>query len=244
MRHWFCAPCLLALAALAPLARAADDAKAVVEKAIKAAGGAEELAKYPAVRLVSKGTYYGMGAPVEFTSTSYIQAPDRSRFEVSGDQFKFVQVFHGDKGWVKVNDDTQEMDKDQLDAARDGVHLAVIQHLAGLTGPDYTLSSLGDGKVGDKAVVGVRVEHKGWRDVNLYFDKVSGLLLKVEARVKDPQAGKEFNQESILSDYKKEGGVQAPHKILINRDGEKYVESEVTEHQRMEKLDPGLFEKP
>jgi hypothetical protein len=243
MRHWLGAPCLLVLAA-APPAWAADDAKAVIEKAIKAAGGAEELAKHAGVRIASKGTYFGMGTPVEFTSTSYMQPPARSRFEVSGDQFKFVQVFHGDKGWVKVNDKTEEMDKDQLDAARDALHVAAVERLAGLTGRDYTLSSLGESKLGDKAVVGVRVEHKGSRDVNLYFDKDSGVLLKVETRVKDPQAGKEFTQETILSDHKKVDGVPVPQKVLINRDGDKFVESEVTEFQRMEKLDPGLFDKP
>ena len=243
MRHWLCALCLLAPAA-APVWAADADAKAVVEKAIKAAGGADELAKYPAVRLSGKGTFYGMGQPVEFTSTSYVQHPDRSRFEVSGDQFKFVQVFNGDKGWVKINDDTEEMDKDQLAEARETLHVGAVQHLAGLTGGDYTLSALGESKIGDKTAVGVRVERKGRRDVNLYFDKDSGLLLKLETRVKDLMAGKERTEERLFSDFKKMDGVQVPRKVLINRDGEKYVEIEVTDFKRMEKLDPGLFDKP
>jgi hypothetical protein len=240
-----CALSLLALASAAAPARAGDDdVKAVVEKAIKAQGGGDEAAKYPAARVSSKGKFYGMGDGIDFTSTSAVQQPDRSRFEVTGDQFKFVQVVNGDKGWVKINDNVDEMNKEQLAEARETLHVGAVQRLIGLTGKDYKLSSLGDSKVGDKAAVGVRVERKGRRDVNLYFDKDSGLLLRLETRVKDLMADKEVTEERLFSDYKKEDGVQIPQKVLINRDGKKYVESETTDFKREEKLDASLFDKP
>ena len=51
-------------------------------------------------------------------------------------------------------------------------------------------------------------------------------------------------EERLFSEYKKMDGVQVPLKLVINRDGEKYVETEVTEFKRMEKLESGLFDKP
>jgi len=245
MRQWLCALSFLALAAAAPARAGDDDVKAVVEKAIKAQGGADEIAKYPAARLTLKGKFYGMGGDgVDFTSTSAVQQPDRSRNEVTGDQFKFLQVVNGDKGWIKLNDNVQDMDKDQLAEARETLHAGAVQRLVGLTGKDYKLSSLGESKVGDKAAVGVHVERKGRRDVNLFFDKDTGLLLKLETRVKDLMAGKEVTEERLFSDYKKMDGAQVPQKVVINRDGNKYVESELTDYKRMEKLDSSLFDKP
>jgi hypothetical protein len=161
-----------------------------------------------------------------------------------GNKFKFVQVVNGDKGWAGIADEIEAMTKEQLAEAHEMLYVGAVQGLSGLTDKDVKLSSLGESKVGDKAVVGVRVERKGRRDVNLFFDKDGGLLLKLETRVKDLMAEKERTEERLFSDYKKVDGVQVPHKVVINRDGEKYVESEVTEFKRLEKVDAATFDKP
>src|SRR5947208_1477821 len=84
-------------------------------------------------------------------------------------------------------------------------------------------------KVNGKPAVGVRVSHKGHRDINLYFDKDKGLLLKIERTVKDLMAGgKESQEEVSYSDYKEVEGVQQPTKLVIKRDGKDYVDGEAT----------------
>jgi hypothetical protein len=226
----------------------ADDAagaKATIEKAIQAQGGADVLKKFTALTIKAKGTFYGMGDGIEYTSESSIQDPDKFRVEVKAGDFKFVQIINGDKGWAVTGDNSQEMDKDQLEEAKESLYAHHVERLVPLLGEGYKLSSLGDVKVGDRAAVGVRVERKGHRDISLFFDKESHLLIKVERRAKDVMAGgQEYTAETLYSDYKKVDGLQVPHKETIKRDGKRYIEQEVTEAKPAEKLDDNTFAKP
>jgi hypothetical protein len=56
--------------------------------------------------------------------------------------------------------------------------------------------------------------------------------------------GKEYMAETFYSDYKKVDGLLIAHKLLIKRDGNKYVDAEVTEVKVSEKLDDSVFAKP
>jgi outer membrane lipoprotein-sorting protein len=253
MQRLMCAACaaFLALAGASP-ARAdeAADMKAVVEKAIKAHGGLETLSKYKAVTAKSKGVFHGLGQPIDYTSTLVYQEPDKVRVETEGEfmgvNFKRVEVVNGNKGWIQLMGNTDEMSKDVMAEVQERLHAQAVAHLVALTNKDYKLSTLGEAKVGDRAAVGVRVEYKGRRDVNLFFDKENGLLLKSETRVKDVESGgdKEATQETYYSDYKKVEGMQVPFKVKVNRDGKLLVEAETTEFKPAEKLDDGQFGKP
>jgi hypothetical protein len=230
--------------------RAAEDDKAreIVARAIKAHGGLDTLTKLKASSTKEKGKFYGMGDALDFTSESAYQLPDRLMVKVKskiGDQeFSFTQVVSGNKGWIKIADNTDELNPEMLAEAKEQMNAATITHLGCLNDKDYKLSPLGEAKVGDRPAIGVRVAHKGYRDVNLFFDKEKGLLLKMETRGKDPMRGEEFTSTNVYGDYKKVDGMMVPHKITIERDGKPYVEAEVTEVKNSEKLDDSVFEKP
>lgn len=248
-------PCALVLA-LAALGRADDaaDAKAVVEKAIQARGGADNLAKYKADVLKVKGAVHVSGLDIDFTGEISFQQPDKSRTviegTVMGTNFKSTRVVNGDKGWIDdllgATQSKRDMSKEELAEERESQNANSIIRLAVLTDKAYTLSTVGESKVGDKEAVGILVKRKGYRDVSLFFDKKTHLLLKSETRVKDPQGGgdTEFTQEAFYDDYKKVGDLQVAHKLTIKRDGKAFLESEATEFKPEEKLDDGLFAKP
>lgn len=248
-------PCALVLA-LAALGRADDaaDAKAVVEKAVKARGGADNLAKYKADVLKIKGAVHVSGLDIDFTGEISFQQPDKSRAviegTVMGTNFKSTRVVNGDKGWIDdllgAARQQRDMSKEELAEERESQNANSIARLAVLTDKAYTLSTVGESKVGDKAAVAILVKRKGYRDVSLFFDKKTHLLLKSETRVKDPQGGgdTEFTQEAFYDDYKKVGDLQVAHKLTIKRDGKAFLESETTEFKPEEKLDDGLFAKP
>jgi outer membrane lipoprotein-sorting protein len=221
----------------------------VLDRAIKAHGGADNLKKLQGSFAKSKGKFHGLGEAVDYNGETSIQLPDRFRMEVQskfGDQdFKFIQVINGDKGWVKINDKTEEMNKDQLAEAKEQRNVASITHLTPLTGKDYKLSPLGEVKVGDRAAIGVRVERKGYRDVSLFFDKDKGLLIKMETRGKDAMRGdEEYTAVTLYDDYKKIDDMMVAHKVTIKHDDKLFVEGETTEVKLSEKLDDSLFEKP
>jgi hypothetical protein len=240
----------LVLAVAAP-ARADEqaDAKAILDKAIKAHGGEEALTKFKVNVIKAKGKYYGMGAGIDYTNEMITQRPDRLRFdfeiEVNGMQIKFVQVVNGNKGWIKFADQLMDMSKEQLEEAKAQLYLGQVTSLVPLRDKGYKLSTLGEVKVEGKPAVGLRVEQKDRRDVNLFFDKESGMLVKSEIKSKDPMLGdKEFNSETYYSDYRKVDGLQTPFKVIIKRDGEKFVESEVSDLKHEEKVDESTFDKP
>jgi outer membrane lipoprotein-sorting protein len=228
----------------------AADVKAVLDKAIAAHGGADNLTKYKAVTQRIKGKIHGViGESVDVTGEIASQLPDRLRVEVAvsvaGMDFKTVQVFSGDKGWVQLNDKVTEVPKEQLAEAKEQMHVFGVTRLVALRDKEYKLSPLGDAKVEGKDAVGVRVERKDRRDVSLYFDKKTGLLLKSETRAKDFMAGeKEFTVETLYDDYKKVDGLPVAHKVTIKWDGKLYVESESSDVKVAEKLDDSTFEKP
>src|SRR5947209_9350074 len=146
------------------------EARALIEKAIKAMGGKDKLAVDKAVTFKAKGKFYGMGEGLDYTSDFAIQPPDmlrfRMEFEAGGMKINVAIVFDGKKSWRKVNDDTTELDKDAVAEAKEDMYAGRVESLVPLLEEKgFELSTVGEVKVEDKPAIGVRVSHKGHRDV-------------------------------------------------------------------------------
>jgi hypothetical protein len=226
-----------------------SDAVAVLDKAIKAAGGEERLAKVKAATWKGKGKYFGVGGGVDVSGEWALQGPDHFRADLqmvyNEAKLHQVRVLNGDKGWIKGNDaEAEAMGAEALAEERKqaAAQWAVLVLLP-LKDPAVTLAPAGEAKVGDKPAVVIRATPKDGREVRLYFDKDAGLLLEVEAQVKDPR-GKEVKQEVFYDDYKETDGVKRAMKVRIDREGKPFVELELSESKPLEKLDDKTFEKP
>jgi hypothetical protein len=226
------------------------DARAVIDRAIKAIGGEDNLSRFKAVNLKGAGTFYGLGEGIPYTGEWAIQEPAQVRVAIEGkvnDQtFRLVRVINGDKGWVKLSgDETKPMSKDEVAEEREGLYAGWVASLRPLKDKAFKLAPLGNVKVGEHDAVGVRVSHEGHRDVSLFFDKATHLVVKTETIVKDIQGGgNEVTQESYPSDYKEFDGVKHATKGMIKRDGKRFVEVEWSEVHPAEKLDDGVFTMP
>jgi outer membrane lipoprotein-sorting protein len=248
----FLACALLVSATAAVRADEKIDPAAVVDKAIKASGGAEKLAKYKAASAKMKGKFYGSGADgLEFEGEVDSQYPDKFRLKVESDvmgmKFGYSKVINGDKVWIKMNTDTTEIkDKEGIKDAQEELYVrGIVQLLPLKEDKNLKIELVGESKVDDKPVIGLRVSSKGHRDVNLYFDKDKGLLVKSETMIRDEMTGgKEQMQETVYSNFKEIGGVLHAMKIVISREGKKHVESEITEVTPKEKIDDKVFGKP
>jgi hypothetical protein len=238
--------------ALPATGRAQDaDAKAVIDKAIKAAGGLDKLKKFnKAFTAKAKGNIEVMGMKLDFTIDAYSQMPNKSKaiinLSVNGMQLEIVQAFDGEKGWASVLGMVKDLEKDEIDEHKHMVHVESVTNLFALTeDKDFKLSTLGDSKVGDVEVVGVQVTKKDKRDVNLYFDKKTHLLLKSEYRAMEPISKMEVAQEKIYSEYKELlPGLKMSSKQIVNNDGKRYMELEMTEITAVDRHDDSIFRKP
>src|SRR5262249_17306657 len=151
------------------------EVKRIIDKAVEAHGGAATLAKLKAASWKSKGTFHGPMGTQEFTGQYAVQFPGKSRFDISaGSGFGFVSVLDGEEGWVKFGDKAQEMDKGTVAEVKENLYATWLTTVAPLTDKPLSLMPLGESKVGDRRVIGVKVSSKGHRDVLLYFDKETG----------------------------------------------------------------------
>jgi hypothetical protein len=232
-------------------ARADDeaDAKALLDRAIKAAGGREALAKYPAFRMKVKGTLHLSDGDHAFTGEWYYQGTDQARTvivsESNGVKSREVRVVNGDKGWTKEDDNAaEEMGKDALASEKEELYLNQVTTLVPLEDRASRLKPLGEGKVGTHEAVGLEVSRRGHADVKLFFDKKDGMLLRCATTLKDADTGKEVPQEVLFEDYKEIQGTQQPMTFHWTVGGKPSADFEVTEMKLAEKLDDDLFAKP
>lgn len=230
----------------------ADDAKAaraLVDKAIKAHGGAENLTKYKAAVVTFKGTFHGMGMELPMTGEISTHGMDKIKadimVEAGGMKIQIVNVVNGDKGWTKVAGNTMDLDKDMLTEAKEKNYAEWVASLTPLIdGKGFTLAATGEVLVGEKKALGVKVTSKGRRDVDLYFDKETGLLIQYETKVKDEGSGQEVLESSFPSDYVDVRGTKQAKKSTVKRDGKLYMVIESMETELHEKLDASVFDKP
>ncbi|HXG11139.1 MAG TPA: hypothetical protein VNK04_15370 [Gemmataceae bacterium] len=226
-------------------AQAQDNPRAVIEKAIKAHGGADALARFKAGRAKIKGKIE-LADGIPFTQEMVYQLPNQFKevleLETAGQKVSVTTIFNGEKGSLEVNGKPQELDEKLLTELKEAGHLMRLTRLIPLLeDQSVKLSLVGEDKVNGRPAVGVRVECRGFRDVNLYFDKEKGLLVKTERRALDAMSGQEVTEERIVTEYQQVQGLQSPKKVLVNRDGKKFMEAEVIEVKFLEAVDPGTF---
>jgi len=161
-----------------------------------------------------------------------------------GKKFTQTQVIDGDKGWIQADGQVQDMPKDAVAEMKEQKYAEDLDRLAFLSEKGIEFSMLDEIKVEVKPAVGVLVRSKGHRDVKLYFDKTSGLLVKRAHRLLDPSSGKEVLQEVVFSDYQEKDGLKHVRKIVAFREGKKIIDARVTEITFFDKLDEKVFAKP
>jgi hypothetical protein len=232
-----------------PAARADDkDPKAILDKAIKALGGEENLAKVKSATWKAKGKISFGGTDNEFSSTATAEGLDhlRSEFEgeFGGNKVKGVTVLNGDMGWRKFGDMGMELDKDGVANEKRTLYLQVIPvTVVPLKGKDFKVEAAGTEKVGDKPAAVLKVTGPDGKDFKLYFDQESGLPVKEVAKVIGFM-GEEFTQELSYAGYKDFGGIKKATKIVSKRDGEKFQEMEISDFKVLDKVDAKTFGEP
>ncbi len=239
---------------LAGPARGEDDARAIVEKAIKAHGGADKLAKLQRIRINMEGAMIVNQDPVPtvmpFAGEDTWSFPEKSKRVIwigyKGSATVYVQVLAGDKGWIHVLGKTTALAKEQLAELQEQNYEHQLDHLLVLREKQYQLTCLDEIKIDGRRATGVKVTSKGHRDVKLYFDKQTGLLAKREHLTLNllDAADKEVLQEDFFLDYKEFAGVKHWGKMITHHGGKKSAEAVVTEIKFLDKVPEKEFEKP
>jgi hypothetical protein len=231
------------------LVRAADqDVNAILAKGAKALGGEDKLGKIDAYTYKAKGTITFGDNDNDVATEATVQGLTRHRrtFEgtFNGNEVKGVTVLNGDQAWRKFGDNAMEVDAAGVINEKATAYREVIPTtLVALKGKDFKVETAGEEKVGDKPAVVLKVTASDGKDFKLLFDKESGLPVKLVARVAGFQ-GDEFTQETTFDGYKDFGGIKKATKVTSTRDGQKFVNLELTEFKVLDKVEPDTFAEP
>jgi hypothetical protein len=222
-------------------------ARALIDRAIAAAGGEARLGRFKAAEWTCKGTAHA-STELTFTDHCFAQWPEQFRnesaFEAAGEKFERALILDSSQGWVKTGRSAVAMNDATRDEFRDKVHvLCLSATLLPLREKGVTLKALDEIQVDGRAAVGVSAAASGRPEVALYFDKEKSLLLKCERGVKDPLLGK-VTEETYFSDYREAGGVQVARKVSVKRGGKPFLDWTVSDFRVRAKLDGGLFAAP
>jgi hypothetical protein len=224
------------------------DAKAIVDKAIKALGGEDKLAKAGTHTTKAKGTITFNGQDHDIKTQTTVQGLDHYRGEFEGEfdgnTVKGVTVLKEKKGWRKFGENNMEMDDDGVANEKRTIYLSVIPGtLMPLKGKDFKIEPADEVKVGDKPAVGIKVTAPDGKDFKLYFDKESGLPAKLIAKVIGFQ-GDEFTMETTYAGYKDFDGLKKATKLESTRDGEKFIAQEISDFKVLDKAPADSFDEP
>lgn len=237
----------LALAAAVAPAAAGDDPKAdpaaVIDKAAKALGVAD---KPPAAVLTkAKVTVHFGGKAFESETTTTAEGADRGRSESDGEFGETVTAVAGDRGWRVVNIDILDLDADALAKEKRNLYLAAVAvDPAVLKGKGFKVAVAADEAVDGKPAVVLAGTGPDGKAFKAFFDKESGLPVRVSAPGVAGFTGDEADQVWTFAEYKDFGGVKRPAKTTVTRGGQPFMTQRLTEFKVLDRVPPKLYEKP
>jgi hypothetical protein len=226
-------------------ASAQETPQALIRRAIQAHGGHERLARARAEKMKLRGTLHLGQSTVPFTNDTTVQLPGQFKSVVQlnlGDRIQtVVHVLDGDRVQVTLNGRPQPAASGQFTQLRQTLQLEQALRLVPLlTDPTFTLAPLGEATVNGRPALGVCVRGGAQRDLKLWFDKQTALVVKTE-HLLDGAGGKDVRQECSYSDYRSFNGRLRPGKVIAYRDGKKLMEADLVEVRPFEQLPAAEF---
>src|SRR5262245_12893903 len=149
---------------------AQEDARALIVKAVAAVGGEEKLSRQGAMETKMKGTIPVGGDNFPFTATVVTQqlpgGDSQAKFtldvEILTQKHNITQTVAGGKGWKTLDGQLSDLTDAEVQEMRRSAYVDQVTGLVDLLKDKaFTLTALGEGKVNDQPVLGVKVAREG-----------------------------------------------------------------------------------
>ena len=205
------------------------------EKYLKAVGGAAAVDKVTSRVMKGTITFGDSNVPIEI----YSKAPDERASFTNMPHGESITAFNGHEGWLGMpGHPVREMHGPDIDGASIDADLHFPAHLT------ETFSKVevhGTEKVGDHEAYLVVGERAGKTPLQLYFDKESGLLVRL-VRFGETPLGR-LPTQIDYADYKETGGVKIPLRWTLARPGGRFT-IQVNDVKQNVPVDDAKFAKP
>jgi hypothetical protein len=228
-----------------------DELKPFLKKVVAAVGG-EHAAGVKAWTQTCRRKINILKGKGSVVFRDFVELPDRFRRETEFEGGTLVKrvtrVIVGDKGWGMADEGIAAGEVDRLDPDEVGTVRWMILNRGGAVPlmpllPWVKASPLGESKIGDRVVVGVRAVFTapadGW-EARLYYDKESGRLIRYEMVEPSREVMATFT-------YSYEGGKTVARRQGVGPATDRFdpnLEREVIEFKLADTLDRKLFEPP
>lgn len=207
----------------------------LLDKYLAAVGGADALQKI--TTRIEKGTLTAFGGK-HFPVDVYSKAPDQRLSVMHLPNGESVTAFDGRQGWLSVPGRVHIMTQAENAAARMDADLYFPLHVRTL----YKAFRVDAGeKIDGHETYFVMGRNPGQPPINLYFDKDSGLLLRL-VRYAETPLGRNPTQIDY-ADYRDANGVKIPFRWTLSRPGNQFT-IQVDQVQQNVPVDDAKFAVP
>ena len=207
----------------------------LLDKYVQAVGGAAAIDKVTSRVMKGSIDVGGKSLPIDI----YSKDPDKRISFTHMPEGDSVTAFNGHEGWLGTpGRPIREMHGPDLDGAAIDADLHLATHLKGM----FTGTRLrGTEKVGDQEAYVLTGEREGKPPIILYFDKQSGLLVRL-VRYGDTALGL-LPTQIDYADYRDASGVKAPYRWTLARPGGRFT-IQVSDMKENVAVDDAKFVKP
>jgi hypothetical protein len=224
---------------------APDDGRKLLDRAIAAHGGEENVAKSRVGILSGKGKKAGDHFLIPYTWEENFDLPNRykwvSKRGFLGQASTMTMLFIDGKNWLQIDNEppvVQATDRPSRQTVA-----AFLDQLVDIRKHSTPLRLLPEAVVLDRPAVGFEAKSKDWGTVQLYFDKESALLLKLSKDL--AQTGSEEGTiEMVCSGYQEHDGIALPSFVQMYRDGKLIYEETVLAAKFVDRHADSVFAKP
>jgi outer membrane lipoprotein-sorting protein len=217
-----------------------QNADEILERVIKAQGERKLLESIKDVTTIADMEMTQMG--ISGSITMYMKEPNRVRFDMEFMGMMITQAFDGETAWgISPQSGVAENMPEEL---AEVMKHSSFGNSALLNPKKYGIKYTYKGKEnieGKDYLVLDRV-HSGGYTIALYIDPETYLIYKMKQDSFDEMMT-EIVEETIMSDYKKVGGVMTAHVLTILRDGIEFGTLTVTEVDFNSGLEDSFFKK-
>lgn len=230
---------------------AAEDPQDIVENAIRAQGGEEAVSKLQTMRIrISGFVFINQQSRVEtvsMTDEEVWQMPGQFKsvcaMILNGGTYKQIEVVNKNVGWMSLNGRVNQLSGENLTEALERRYAESLDRLLDLRNKAFELSLVDPIKIDNKPAIGIKIASKGHRDVTLFFDQATWLLVKRVQQVRNDN-GRLVSQEILFTNHKDFQGVKHWTRSIAICDGMKFIEGDVTEIRFLKEIDEKEFSKP
>ena len=225
----------------------AADARAQVEKAVQAHGGANALAKMQRMVRTSSGSMFLFGQPSPFRDELTVSLPSKWRLDLAttanGQQNRMQLIVNENDSWqgnsLGMNLSPKERTAELQNESR-VMWFATLVPL--LQDKALQLAPIPGAPVDMRPTQGISVTQTGKPEIRLYFDAQSNLLVKIARKTRE--GGLEIEKEYFYANHQPVQGVMMPAKYVEFSSGRKFVEVNSINYKFLDSVDDKLFAKP